>query len=126
MCHRQVDGTFTTKSRLIFTLNRYDHRRYLICQATNSVEDHPKAAQATQLLRVECMHKKPLTSLSWNFNEYSFFVDAPVVAVSPENITVNESMDVLIFCTYEANPISLLSVSCFLSLNNLLCAVVVC
>ena len=38
-------------------------------------------------------------------------LDAPVVVVSPENITVNESMDVLIFCTYEANPVSLISVS---------------
>ena len=30
--------------------------------------------------------------------------------VSPENITVNESMDVLIFCTYDANPILLTAV----------------
>ena len=36
--------------------------------------------------------------------------DAPVVRVSPQNITVNESMDVLIFCTYDANPPTLTSV----------------
>jgi len=34
----------------------------------------------------------------------------PTVLVSPENITVNESMDVLIFCTYDANPIILTAV----------------
>lgn len=31
--------------------------------------------------------------------------------VSPENITVNESMDVLIFCTHDSNPIGLTSVT---------------
>ena len=36
--------------------------------------------------------------------------DAPSVFVSPDNITVNESMDVLIFCTYDANPVTLTSV----------------
>ena len=36
--------------------------------------------------------------------------DGPAVLVSPENITVNESMDVLIFCTYDANPVNLISV----------------
>lgn len=30
--------------------------------------------------------------------------------MSPENITVNESMDVLIFCTHDSNPIGLTSV----------------
>lgn len=39
--------------------------------------------------------------------------DAPAVVVSPENITVNESMDVLIFCTYDSNPISLTAVQWF-------------
>ncbi|KAG7159602.1 Titin-like 13, partial [Homarus americanus] len=33
--------------------------------------------------------------------------DAPIVRVSPENVTVNESMDVLIFCQYSANPAKL-------------------
>lgn len=41
------------------------------------------------------------------------FLDAPMVAVSPENVTVNETMDVLIFCTYDANPVTLTSVQWF-------------
>ncbi len=50
-------------------------------------------------------------------------IDAPVVVVSPENITVNESMDVLIFCTYDSNPISLTAVQWFkddveIAINN--------
>lgn len=36
-----------------------------------------------------------------------------MVAVSPENVTVNETMDVLIFCTYDANPVTLTSVQWF-------------
>ncbi|XP_046442909.1 hemicentin-1-like isoform X6 [Daphnia pulex] len=90
----QADGTFSTKSRLIFTLNRHDHRRYITCRAGNTVTDdlHQKPVQASQLLRVEY---------------------APMVAVSPENVTVNETMDVLIFCTYDANPVTLTSVQWF-------------
>ncbi|XP_057364590.1 B-cell receptor CD22-like isoform X9 [Daphnia carinata] len=90
----QSDGTFSTRSRLIFTLNRHDHRRYITCRAGNTVTDdlQHKPVQVSQLLRVEY---------------------APTVAVSPENVTVNETMDVLIFCTYDANPVTLTSVQWF-------------
>lgn len=33
--------------------------------------------------------------------------DPPVVSVKPDNITVNETQDFLVFCEYEANPASL-------------------
>lgn len=33
-----------------------------------------------------------------------------MVTVRPENITVNETMDFLLFCEYDANPASLVSV----------------
>lgn len=33
--------------------------------------------------------------------------DPPVVTVKPDNITVNETKDFLLFCEYEANPNSL-------------------
>ncbi len=36
--------------------------------------------------------------------------DAPVVTVSPENITANETDEVMIYCSYEANPTALKSV----------------
>lgn len=38
------------------------------------------------------------------------FVDPPVVSVRPENITVNETMDYLLYCDYDANPASLVAV----------------
>jgi hypothetical protein len=37
--------------------------------------------------------------------------DPPIVSVSPENVTVNESPDILLSCSYEANPNTLESVS---------------
>lgn len=34
-------------------------------------------------------------------------VDPPVVNVKPDNITVNETGEFLLFCDYEANPATL-------------------
>merc|ERR1740128_97704 len=91
MMSMQPDGTFLTRSRLIFTLNRFDNLRYVTCQASNQVTDNlmQNPIQQSQQLHVHY---------------------APVVRVSPQNITVNESMDVLIFCTWDANPPTLTSV----------------
>ena len=36
--------------------------------------------------------------------------DPPVVEVSPSNITTNESVEVMILCTFEANPTALSAV----------------
>jgi hypothetical protein len=41
---------------------------------------------------------------------YYFISDPPSVFVSPENVTVNESTDVLMFCQFDANPAILSSV----------------
>jgi hypothetical protein len=41
---------------------------------------------------------------------YYFISDPPSVFVSPENVTVNESTDVLLFCQFDANPAILSSV----------------
>ena len=35
---------------------------------------------------------------------FMYVLDPPVVDVSPSNITTNESREVMIYCTYEANP----------------------
>lgn len=39
------------------------------------------------------------------------FTDPPIVTMKPENITVNETVDFIIFCDYEANPATLTRVS---------------
>ena len=38
------------------------------------------------------------------------FPDPPVVDISPVNITANETDEVMIYCTFEANPDRLRSV----------------
>ena len=111
---------------MIFTLDRYDNQRHLTCQASNTVtEDRAEEpVKTSHLLQVQCA--VPLFTCFGSFSFYFcsephplneccvlfFFssADAPSVFVSPDNITVNESMDVLIFCTYDANPVTLTSV----------------
>lgn len=43
--------------------------------------------------------------------KFVYVTDPPIVSVSPENVTVNETTDVFLFCSYEANPNALESVS---------------
>ena len=38
------------------------------------------------------------------------FADAPVVQVSPTNLTANEGDEVMILCSYDANPAQLTAV----------------
>lgn len=41
---------------------------------------------------------------------FSFHPDPPVVIVKPDNLTINETGEFLLFCEYDANPASLASV----------------
>ena len=41
---------------------------------------------------------------------HRLLADPPVVEVSPSNITTNESVEVMILCTFEANPTALSAV----------------
>lgn len=43
----------------------------------------------------------------FSFHFVIFFSDPPVVTVKPDNVTVNETGEFLLFCEYEANPASL-------------------
>ena len=40
----------------------------------------------------------------------SLIADPPVVDISPGNITANETDEVMIYCTYDANPARLKTV----------------
>ena len=52
----QADGTFVTKSRLIFTPNRFDNLRHVTCQANNEVTAtlRQNPIQQSQQLHVHC------------------------------------------------------------------------
>jgi len=43
----------------------------------------------------------------WIRQKNHTFIDPPVVTVKPENVTVNETADFLLFCEYESNPATL-------------------
>ncbi|KAL1401074.1 hypothetical protein pipiens_006909 [Culex pipiens pipiens] len=84
----QNDGTFETISQMIFTATRFENGASIRCEADNIVmrEDGDRPLHDTLVLEV---------------------MYPPVVSVKPDNITVNETQDFLVFCEYEANPASL-------------------
>ncbi|XP_042874812.1 hemicentin-1-like isoform X7 [Penaeus japonicus] len=82
---RLDDNTYKTQSQLTFEATRFENGQRFSYEATNSV--------------LENRNEQPMKT------EVALDVHyAPVVRVSPENITVNESMDILVFCQYDANP----------------------
>ncbi|CAL4089282.1 unnamed protein product, partial [Meganyctiphanes norvegica] len=75
-----ADETYETHSKLKFMASNYENSAQFTCEASNDIKD---PIQDTQILDI---------------------LYAPIVRVRPENITVNETMDILIFCQYDANP----------------------
>lgn len=57
--------------------------------------------------------------LSSHSSRYLPRLDPPVVSVKPDNLTINETGEFLLFCEYDANPASLASVR-WLQNNSLL------
>lgn len=45
---------------------------------------------------------------AFNIKNNLSVADPPIVTIKPENITVNETEDFIVFCDYEANPATLL------------------
>lgn len=86
------DGTFNTVSQMIFTATRYENGASIRCEADNIVmrEDFERPLHDTLVLEV---------------------MYPPVVFVRPDNITVNETQDFLLFCDYDANPATLVRVT---------------
>lgn len=72
----------------------------------------PATRSSTQIHQLKSFVVLILISHSFTLSlpVYLTFADPPVVTVRPENITVNETMDFLLFCEYDANPASLVSV----------------
>ncbi|XP_065562718.1 hemicentin-1-like isoform X3 [Artemia franciscana] len=87
-----TDKTYETRSHLSLKVNKEDNGRVLTCEATNQV----------MLDKGEAPIKTSVT-LQVHY--------APTVHVTPDNITVNESMDFLIFCSHDSNPLTLIDVN---------------
>ncbi|KAB7507944.1 Titin [Armadillidium nasatum] len=95
------DGTFETQSRLTFIGTRYENEVQFVCEASN-----------------EILKKKDLPPIS-----HSVTIDVqctcPNCYCAPENMTLNESMDFILFCHYSANPSQLTHVYWYLDGHQL-------
>lgn len=87
----QGDGTYDTISKLVFIATRFENEQTLGCEASNEIMVERKEEPMREILTLEVLYP-------------------PIVSVTPENIVVNESTDVLMFCHYLANPATLKSV----------------
>nr|XP_012135309.1 PREDICTED: titin [Megachile rotundata] len=85
------DGTSETISYLAFTATEYDNGRTFKCYAENSVTRSEDLKPMKESTTIEVLYP-------------------PIVTMQPENVTVNETEDFIIFCDYEANPASLTKV----------------
>nr|XP_034174876.1 uncharacterized protein LOC117601811 isoform X3 [Osmia lignaria] len=92
--HENPDGTSETISHLAFTASEYDNGRTFKCYAENSVTRSEVLKPMKESMTIEVLYP-------------------PIVSIQPENITVNETEDFIIFCDYEANPASLTEVIWF-------------
>lgn len=103
---------------MIFAATRFENGVQIRCEADNIVmrDDLDKPLHDTLSLEVMCKWKLKFKANNLNdknlYKIFHFisFSDPPVVNVKPENITVNETGEFLLFCEYEANPASLKSV----------------
>ncbi|KAF4519678.1 hypothetical protein B566_EDAN003928, partial [Ephemera danica] len=80
-----ADGTYTTQSELRFRASRHENGETLTCEATNAVLQQQNERPLRDTVTLEVLYP-------------------PIVTVNPENVTVNESTDILLFCHCDANP----------------------
>ncbi|XP_076648932.1 neuromusculin isoform X4 [Halictus rubicundus] len=86
------DSTLETISYLTFTATEYDNGQTFKCYAENSVTRSENLEPMKMSTTIEVFYP-------------------PIVTMKPQNITVNETEDILIFCDYDANPATLTNVT---------------
>ncbi|KAI5742249.1 hypothetical protein M8J77_005061 [Diaphorina citri] len=89
--HSHGDGTYDTVSTLQFFASRFENDVTFSCEATNPVKELKNEGSLRKEDRLEVFYP-------------------PIVMVNASNLVVNETSDILIFCTYEANPATLKSI----------------
>ncbi|XP_076670101.1 neuromusculin isoform X4 [Andrena cerasifolii] len=90
--HENNDSTSETVSYLAFTPSEYDNGRTFKCYAENSVIRSENLEPMKESTTIEVLYP-------------------PIVRMKPENITVNETENILILCDYNANPATLKKVT---------------
>ncbi|KAL7033530.1 hypothetical protein ACKWTF_007630 [Chironomus riparius] len=89
--HPKSDGTYETVSQMIFTATRFENNALIRCEADNVVMRNEMDKPLHDTIPLEVLYP-------------------PLVVVKPDNFTVNETGEFLLFCEYDANPVSLQSV----------------
>ncbi|KAG5680757.1 hypothetical protein PVAND_010244 [Polypedilum vanderplanki] len=87
----QKDGTYETVSQMIFTATRFENNANIRCEADNIVMRNELDKPMHDSLPLEVLYP-------------------PMVYVKPDGLIVNETGEFLLFCEYDANPVSLHSV----------------
>ncbi|XP_071450004.1 uncharacterized protein nrm [Hetaerina americana] len=82
---KSSDGTYETQSRFSFRATRYENGGSISCEATNPVIQAKGEQSMKSTIALEVLYP-------------------PIAWVSPDNATLNETADVSIVCSYEANP----------------------
>ncbi|KAM0727466.1 Hemicentin-2 [Formica fusca] len=90
--NENADGTSDTVSYLAFTASVYDNGRTFNCYAENTVTRIEDLKPMKETTTIEVLYP-------------------PIIKMKPNNITVNETDDFIIFCDYEANPATLIKVT---------------
>jgi len=84
----QPDGTYKTESRLSFIATRFEDNGRVFCEGQNDVLEFYKEEPKRADTRLQVLY-------------------SPVVEIRPLNITVNTTDQVIIQCSYQANPSAL-------------------
>ncbi|XP_076366927.1 hemicentin-2-like isoform X2 [Tachypleus tridentatus] len=80
------DGSFQTISRLEIVVSRYDHKGKFYCKGSNPVVEKERDPPSLKFVEIEVFYP-------------------PTVVVEPqEGITVKETENATVFCTFDANP----------------------
>ncbi|KAG1692976.1 Hemicentin-1 [Nymphon striatum] len=96
------DGTYATDSTLKFYASRYDHKNIFSCQATNVAMKQKKQ---------DPMAKSITTKVQYT----------PTVIIKPiEGVSINETDEVTLFCTFESNPEGSLQVQWYVNGEKLI------
>ncbi|XP_065226929.1 hemicentin-2 isoform X2 [Planococcus citri] len=83
--YKNYDGTIDTKSKLTFIATRHENYKAFRCRATSPVISKQEEPMFERELPIEVHYP-------------------PIITISPEEITVNETTEVLLSCEYVANP----------------------
>ncbi|KAG1714570.1 Hemicentin-1 [Nymphon striatum] len=138
------DGTYATDSTLKFYASRYDHKNIFSCQATNVAMKQKKQDPMAKSITTKVQYrisKSMSASVIYEFScvlgstpvsyigstkrqlyrRVAEHADTPTVIIKPiEGVSINETDEVTLFCTFESNPEGSLQVQWYVNGEKLI------